>query len=172
MTDVYRNGRFEADTWRLLADGEPVPPEGGVLLPKARFIAEVSATNAPFGLALEPSDSLDDLEGHLDRAALVTVKFPKFGDGRAFSLARLLRERHGYRGEIRAVGDVLIDLVPFMGRVGIDALVVTHEPTRRALAEGRLPLVPFFYQPAADGAARPSTAGRPWLRRPATSSAA
>jgi uncharacterized protein (DUF934 family) len=169
MTDVFRNGRFEPDSWRLLADDEPIPAQGGVILPKARFLAEaggLAASNAAIGLALEPSDSLDDLGDHLDRAALVTVKFPKFGDGRAFSLARLLRERHGYAGEIRATGDVLIDLIPFMGRVGIDAYVVVHEPTRAALAAGRVPLVPYFYQPASDGARKPeAAAGRPWLRR-------
>ena len=167
MTDVYRNGRFEPQDWPVLAADAPVPPEGGVRIGKARWLAErdaLVAGGAAVGLALEPADDLDGIEADIGRFPVISVHFPKFGDGRGFSQARLLRERHGFGGEIRAVGDVLIDLVPFMFRVGITALEVENAPTRAALAGGRLPLVPFFYQPAADAAAQASSA-RPWLRR-------
>lgn len=169
MTDVYRDGRFQPNDWRFLGADEPVPAEGGVILSEAQWAANretLAASNAPLGLVLEPASDLDDVAGDLGRFAVVALRFPKFADGRAFSQARLLRDRHGFAGEIRAVGEVLIDLVPFMARVGITAFEVAHEPTRRRLAEGRLPLVPYFYQPAADDAVQPA-ANRPWLRRAA-----
>ncbi len=62
--------------------------------------------------------------------------FPAFTDGRGYSTARLLTERYDYQGELRAVGDVLTDQIPFMRRCGFNALVVTHEPTRKALQDG------------------------------------
>lgn len=167
-TDVYRNGRFEPNDFPVLGSDEALPAGGGVLLPKARFAADrpaVLESNAPFGLVLEPNDRIDDIAADLGRFPVIAVRFPKFADGRAFSLARLLREKHGYAGEIRAIGDVLIDLVPFMGRVGITAFEVANEPTRAALTEGRQPIVPYFYQPAADAAEVPP--GRPWLRKAA-----
>lgn len=167
MSDVYRSGRFEPLDWPVADADAALPAEGGVTLPKARWLAErdaIGAGNGGFAILLEPADGLDDIAGDLDRISVVSIRFPKFGDGWGFSLARLLRDKHGYVGEIRAVGDVLIDLIPFMGRVGFTAFEVTHEPTRAALAAGRLPLVPYFYQPAADAMPKPAVAGRPWLR--------
>lgn len=169
MTDIFRDGRFQPDDWRLLGADEAVPAEGGVILTEAQWQAareSLAGSNAPLGLLLQPASDLDDLAADFPRFAVIALTFPKFADGRGFSQARLLRDRHGYEGEIRAVGDVLIDLVPFMFRVGITTLVVENEPTRQQLTEGSLPLVPFFYQPAADDAVRPE-ASRPWLRRAA-----
>ena len=97
------------------------------------------------------------------RFAIIALDFPKFSDGRAFSTARLLREKHGYAGELRAVGNVLADQIPLMRRVGFDTFEVTNAPTRRALAEDRLAEVTLHYQPA--GAAEPPAGTRPWLRR-------
>ena len=73
--------------------------------------------------------------------------FPAFTDGRGYSSARLLVERFGYKGELRAVGDVLADQIPLMRRCGITAFVVKHEPTRKALENGELATVNIFYQP-------------------------
>ena len=167
MSDVFRDGRFQAQDWPVLAADAPLPAAGGVVIGKARYLAErdaLAASNAVVGLLVEPADTLDDIAADLDRFPVIVVRFPKFNDGRGFSHARILRERHGYAGELRATGDVLIDLVPFMQRSGFTAFEVVNEPTRQALTEGRLPLVPFFYQPAADAAAKP-LAGRPWLRQ-------
>ena len=99
----------------------------------------------------------------MGRFALIALSFPKFADGRAFSTARLLREKHGFTGELRAVGAVLSDQIPYMRRVGFDTYAVTHGPTRRALAEGRIPEVTLYYQPSTAEEAPVST--RPWLRR-------
>ena len=67
------------------------------------------------------------------------LPFPKFADGRSMSTARLLRERHGYRGEVRASGDVLIDQMPLMRRCGFDAFEVTNPMTPKQLKAGKWP---------------------------------
>jgi uncharacterized protein (DUF934 family) len=163
---VWRSGAFHRDTW-LKAEADAALPDGLVIVSKKRWLAErerLGHRNAPLGLLIEAGESIDDIAADLPRFALIALSFPKFRDGRAFSTARLLREKHGFAGELRAVGNVLSDLIPFMRRVGFDAFEVTHAPTRRALAEGRLPEVALHYQPAAPG--EPPAAGpRPWLRR-------
>ena len=97
---------------------------------------------------VEPGDDARALIPHLERLSLVEVNFPAFGDGRGYSSARLLREA-GYEGELRAVGDVLVDQVAYMRRCGFDAF----EPDA-ALDESDLETAlnrwPEVYQPAAD----------------------
>jgi phosphoadenosine phosphosulfate reductase len=149
---------------RVVDDAEL--PGAPVIITKARWLKQRDALaqrSAPLGLWLAAGESINEIVTDLSRFALIALDFPNFSDGRSFSTARLLREKHGYAGELRAVGDVLADQLPFMRRVGIDAFAVTHEPTRRALIEGRIPEVGLHYQPAAGVE---STAGsRPWLRR-------
>ena len=163
---IWKDGAFHRDIW-VKAEADAALPDGPVILPKKRWLAErehLPLRRAPLGLFIEAGETLDDIAADLPRFALIALSFPKFRDGRAFSTARLLREKHGYARELRAVGNVLSDLVPFMRRVGFDAFEVTHAPTRRALAEGRIPEVALHYQPAAPG--EPPAAGlRPWLRR-------
>lgn len=167
MGDIYRDGRFEPDHWRPLGADEALPAEGGVIVPFARFLAEreaILASTAPLGLAVEPGDRIEDAGEEVGRFALIVIRFPKFADGRGYSHARLLRDRFGYRGELRASGDVLIDQVPFMLRIGFDTLAVENGPTRKRLEAGRLPAVPLAYQPStADVAA--GEEGRHWRRR-------
>jgi uncharacterized protein (DUF934 family) len=99
------------------------------------------------------------LADDLDRLSIIALNFPKFTDGRSYSKARTLREQHGYKGEIRATGDVLLDQVPLMLRCGFDALEITNAPTIRALERGHLPAVAETYQ----SVGRRGTAGR-WTR--------
>ena len=99
---------------------------------------------------IEPGDDARDLLSHLSRLALVEVNFPVFGDGRGYSAARVLREA-GYEGELRAVGDVLIDQLGFMRRCGFDSFapqVRLNEGDARAAFERW----PHVYQAAADDA--------------------
>jgi len=162
---VWRDGAFRHDTW-VEAEADAALPDGPAILSKKRWLAErgrLAPRNAPLGLLIEAGETIDDIAADLPRFALIALSFPKFRDGRAFSTARLLREKHGYKGELRAVGNVLSDLIPFMRRVGFDAFAVTHAPTRHALAEGRIPEVTLHYQPAAPG--EPPSGTRPWLRR-------
>jgi uncharacterized protein (DUF934 family) len=139
-----------------------------VILSKARWLAEreaLAGRNTPLGLLIAPGEAVGDIAADLPRLALIALAFPKFTDGRAYSLARVVREGHGFTGELRAVGSVLSDQLQSMRRVGFDSFEVTHAPTRRALAEGRIPEVRLYYQPT--GTDSPPDATRPWLRRTA-----
>lgn len=162
---IWRNGVFAADAWTRVSDDAPAV-EGPLLVSKRRWISDrdnLIARNAPLGIQLEPGETIDDLASDLERFALIALSFPKYSDGRAFSSARLLREKYGYRGELRAVGNVLNDQVAFMWRVGFDSLDVRHAPTRRALELGTIAQVTLYYQPAA--ITEPPAGTRPWLRR-------
>lgn len=109
--------------------------------------AFLDQTNAA-AVRVEPGDDARELIPHLDRLALIEVNFPAFGDGRGYSSARLLREA-GYTGELRAVGDVLVDYVAYMRRCGFDAF----EPDAALDADdlqAALDRWPDVYQPAAD----------------------
>jgi len=164
---IWHNGAFRRDAW-VRPQAEAELPGGPVILPKKRWLAErdrLASRNAALGLQIEPGEAIDDIAADLSRFTLIALSFPKFTDGRAFSTARLLREKHGFAGELRAVGNVLSDQIPFMRRVGFDSFEVTHAPTRRALAEGRIAEVSLYYQPT--GAAEPPGGKRPWLRRSA-----
>ena len=97
---------------------------------------------------VEPGDDARDLVPHLDRIALVEVNFPAFGDGRGYSSARILREA-GYEGELRAVGDVLVDQLAYMRRCGFDAFE-PDSPLDAEAVEAALARWPEVYQPAAD----------------------
>lgn len=98
---------------------------------------------------IEPGDDARDLLPWLDRLSLVEVNFPSFGDGRGYSAARILRE-HGYEGEIRAVGDVLLDQLSHMRRCGFDAFA-PDVPISQAAADKALATWPDVYQRTADG---------------------
>ena len=161
---IWRDGAFRRNAWVRAAHGEPLP-DAPVILCKERWRAERTALagrSAPVGLRLDAGERVDDLAGDLARFSLIALAFPTFTDGRPFSTARLLRDKYAYSGELRATGNVLSDLVPFMRRVGFDSLEVTHGPTRRALSEGRIAEVTLHYQPAGARDA-PGAARRPWL---------
>ncbi|RAI45839.1 DUF934 domain-containing protein [Rhodoplanes roseus] len=164
---LFRNGRFEDDDWQIPAGDAPLPASGKVAVPKARFLAEREALrgrNAPVGVLLTAGDTLDDIVPDLPRLGLVVISFPKYADGRPYSLARLLRDRHGYVGELRASGDVLRDQVALMLRAGFDALDVTHAGTVAALREKRIVAVRHHYQPASAEASETRPDPRPWRR--------
>ena len=163
---LWRRGGFAADTWTLVAGDAPLPAEGAAIVSLKRWLAEreaLAARKGPVGVAVAAgSDAQAHLADLADRP-LVALAFAKFADGRAFSYARLLRDRMGFAGELRAIGDVLIDEISFMLRCGFDSFDVTNPPTLAALEAGRLPGPPIHYQPASAGDEQ--TAGsRPWLR--------
>jgi len=167
---LWRAGGFVDNPWKALADGEPVPASGAIIVTAKRWRAEREALSLradPVGVAISPGKSAEgELREAVDRP-LVALEFPKFADGRAFSLAQLLRQRYGFAGELRAAGEVLLDEIPLMLRCGFDSFDIGHEPTLRALAGGRLPRPALYYQPSL--ATQEVPAGtRPWLRRRAS----
>ena len=163
---IFRGHGFVEDEWTLAADDAPLPA-GSAVVSKARFVADrdaLTARNAPLGLVLRAGENLDGLEHDLERFALIVLDIPRYTDGRAYSTARLLRERFKYAGELRATGDVLRDQIMFLHRVGFDSFDVTHEGTIAALRDGKIRLVRKHYQPAAREYEERAPGLRPWLR--------
>jgi uncharacterized protein (DUF934 family) len=112
------------DRFVHVADEEPLPDAGGVILSFARFQVEGDALlgeGRAVGVRMEVDQPVEDLAYDLPRLSVVALAFPKFRDGRQYSAARILRERFGFDGEIRAVGDVLREQAAFMVRCGFDA---------------------------------------------------
>ena len=132
----------EANTLRFRDD--PVPDEPAVSLDA--FFDQSNAVS----VRVEAGDDVRRLAPYLDRIRLIEVDFPKFRDGRGFSSARVLREM-GYTGEIKATGDVLVDLVYFMRRCGFDSFA-PDVPFNDADVQAALTRYPYVYQDAADPA--------------------
>lgn len=99
----------------------------------------------PVGVVLANSDELSQLPADLPRLSLIALQFPKWTDGRAYSQARVLRQRLRYTGELRAIGEVLVDMMPLLARCGFDAVVLRADQSRES-AERALGFFPAFYQ--------------------------
>lgn len=125
MPRIIQGGRVLEDGWVQLADEAPAPAAGDVIVSLKRWTAErgaLLARKGRTGVRLVGGDSLEALVPDLSRLPVIALAFPNFKDGRSFSFARLLRERYGYTGQLRAVGDVLRDQILYMRRCGIDTL--------------------------------------------------
>jgi uncharacterized protein (DUF934 family) len=121
---LLRDGRLVADPFVDAAALETVPATGPVIVSLAQWQAHrdaLLARGSPVGVRLKSDQHPEALAADLGRLAVVAVEFPKFRDGRGYTYARLLRERYGFRGELRAVGDVLQEQLTFMRRCGFDA---------------------------------------------------
>lgn len=144
MPEIIKNGSIVSDSWQVLKLGEGETaesvalPAGPLLVPLAVWLArqeEIVARGEPVGVWLDSNEDPQALAADLGRLAVVAVNFPKFTDGRSYSSARLLRERYGYQGEIRAIGDVLFDQLFYMKRCGIDAFALRADQNlEKALA--------------------------------------
>lgn len=105
------------------------------LIKDRRVVSETPPSPDAKVVRLEPADDPAAVAGELARATRVEVNFPKFGDGRGFSIGRLLRERHGYKGELRAVGQITRDHLFFLESCGFDAFELREgEDAEEALA--------------------------------------
>ncbi|MEO5698568.1 MAG: DUF934 domain-containing protein [Burkholderiaceae bacterium] len=134
---------LQDDPWRAVcADAEspdPVAPSAHRLLDifQWRAVRAQWPLDTPVGLSLANDFEIESLVPDLPRLTVVALHFPKWVDGRAYSQARLLRARWRYTGEIRATGEVLVDMLPLLARTGFDAVVLradqSEEAARRAL---------------------------------------
>ncbi|HSY55578.1 MAG TPA: DUF934 domain-containing protein [Bradyrhizobium sp.] len=150
---LVKNGKVADDIFVHLADDAELPEAAAVLVSAARFLEDpegLLAKAAKLGVIWPNNRDLDDLLPFLDRLAVVALVFPTFRDGRAYSQARLLRERYGYEGELRAAGQVLRDQFVFMLRAGFDAFEVRKESDAEAFAL-TAKRYSVFYQPTGDG---------------------
>ncbi len=150
---LIKYGHVIPDPWIAVGDEALLPATGAVIVTLPRFRAETQALwgrGAPLGVRLKSSELAQEIGPDVGQLGLIALEFQTFRDGRPYSTARLLRQRWGFRGELRAVGDVLRDQFLFMHRCGFDAFEVADERAvegwRKAMAEFSV-----FYQAAADG---------------------
>ena len=165
--NLFKDGKFVADPFRAWQDGDDPASVRYTHIPVAVFLANREAVlnnPHPNGLLVMPADRVEDVALDLGRFASIAISFPGFTDGRGYTSARLVAERYNYTGEIRAIGDVLMDQITLMRRCGVNAFVVTHPATRKALETGHLTTVNLFYQPV--GKTEVPVGTRPFLRRP------
>jgi uncharacterized protein (DUF934 family) len=150
---LVKSGKITNDAFVHVAEDAEIPADGAVLISAARFLENAEALSRRVGRTgvIWPNNrDVDDLVPYLDRLAVVALVFPTFRDGRAYSQARLLRERYGYRGELRATGQVLRDQFVFMLRAGFDAFEVKKDSDAAAFA-ATSKRYSVFYQPTGDG---------------------
>lgn len=153
----YTRGRFEDDPWA----GREI-----VAMREWKARREAGTLPSPLGLWLEPGLEIETLGLDFAAVDLVSISFPKFTDGRGYSLGWLLRRRLNFRGEMRAVGDVLFDQMQLMVRCGFDSFEVTDAATLKLLQNGReIATIDRFYQPGLEQEIPVGT--RPWARRSA-----
>jgi len=152
MSQIIRKRTIVHDDFVHVADDAELPASGQPIVTLARYVqhtADLLARYPRLGVRV-PSDKLpQDIPGTLDRLALIAIEFPKFTDGRGYSVARMLRDRHGFTGELRAVGWVLRDNLNYMERVGFDAFELKAGKSLESALEafGELSVT---YQAAAD----------------------
>jgi uncharacterized protein (DUF934 family) len=135
MREIIKNKAVVADDWTVLRLGENDTPEavavpaGKVIVPLKVWQAQRTALEgrAELGVWIASSERPEELKEDLARFKLIAVDFPKFADGRGYSIAYNLRARLGYAGELRAIGDVLRDQLFYMQRVGFDAFAVRED---------------------------------------------
>jgi uncharacterized protein (DUF934 family) len=143
MAKLIRNRRVAQNNWQLLkADDQgrlpAVPAEGDVIVPLALWTADkvaLAARKGRTGVWLDGNEGPEAIAPDLAQLPVIALNFKTFGDGRGFSSARLLRERYDYKGEIRAIGQVIRDWLLFMERCGIDSYLLREdEDVANALA--------------------------------------
>ena len=150
---LVKNGKISDDAFVHVVDDAPLPPDGAILISAARFLEDPEAISRRLGktgVVWPNNRDVDDLVPYLDRLAAVALVFPTFRDGRAYSQARLLRERYNYRGELRATGQILRDQFVFMLRAGFNAFEVKKQSDAEAFAS-TAKRYSVFYQPTGDG---------------------
>ena len=150
---LVKNLKIVDDPYLRVLDDAAIAGDAAVLVPAARLTADAGELTQRSGRTgvLWPNDrNVAELVLYLDRLELIALSFPNFKDGRAYSQARLLRERYRFRGELRATGQVLRDQFLYMLRAGFDAYEVTKPADAEAFAEATR-RYSAFYQPAGDG---------------------
>jgi uncharacterized protein (DUF934 family) len=172
MTDTTPDMRlwtpagFREDDWTHAETAEALAGNGRFILPLAEVLAldpEVrKSAKERLGVLLMPGDKVESIVEILGDLSLVALAFPAYNDGRSFSKGELLRFRHGFEGAIRATGEVLIDQLPHMLRLGFDEFEVRHPVLISRLEKGETGGLGLYYQPTSG--AEPKAGGYSWRR--------
>ena len=149
---LLQHGALQPNNWRFVGDDAAIPADEPVTVSLKRWQAEgesLRGRNAPIGVRLKNDEPAQVLGEDVRRLSLIEVEFPKFTDGRAFSQARILRDKLGYKGELRGIGTILRDQYFYMIRCGIDSVELPEDKP----IDGYLAALKEFsawYQPASD----------------------
>jgi uncharacterized protein (DUF934 family) len=167
-TRLWTPQGFREDEWVHAESADALSGNGRFILPLQAFLdldSEVrKSAKERLGVLLLPGDALEKIAELLDTISLVALAFPAFNDGRSFSKGELLRSRYGFQGAVRATGQVLIDQLPHMLRLGFSEFEVSHPTLIARLEAGRTGGIPLYYQPTAKPAGK--SVGYSWRRAP------
>lgn len=122
MPQLLKDGNIINNSWQLISDDILV--EGDILVSVSQWQAQsdaLTSRDGAVGVWIDSHEEIEDFAEAIIGLPVIAINFPKFADGRGFSLARLLRERYGYSGEIRAIGQIIRDQLFYMQRCGFDA---------------------------------------------------
>jgi uncharacterized protein (DUF934 family) len=154
---LIKDGAIVDNTWELLAKpegdaAEVVVPAGQVIVPLSVWKAQGDrlSQRADIGVWLDSDEVAEDIGEEANRFALIAVNFPGFMDGRAFSTARILRERYGFKGELRAVGNFIRDQLCYLRRCGVNAFAFGNPDTNLEVALKSLNDFQEYYQASVD----------------------
>lgn len=153
MSGLIRNGELVDDPFADMTAADEIPERGPVIVSLDQWRASrdvLVARRDPIGIRLRSDESPESIADELDHFAVIALEFPKFRDGRAYSYARILRERLGYTKELRAVGDVLLEQLHFMLRCGFDAFEI-RDPDPLGAYRAAAADYTVWYQPTGDG---------------------
>ncbi len=150
---LINDGKLVEDTFVYVGGDAAVPAAGSVIVGLERWQSDreiLLQRGEPLGIRLTSEQPPELIAADLNEFAVVALEFPAFRDGRAYSYARLIREKYGFQGELRAVGDVLLEQLHFMVRTGFDAFEIESEDP---LGDFEVAAGDFsvWYQPTADG---------------------
>ncbi len=172
-TLIWENGRFYEDCWLNFDTEETVEAsvgkEDNILVNWKQFQENgYEERKGKLGLSIHAGDDLLEISKELEKFDLIVVNFKAFADGRAFSIARLIRDKYGFKGDIRANGAYILDQMPLLQRCGVSSFNVTSQAAKAGLERGIWPDIPYYYQKALDGAGnqartRSVSTKRPWL---------
>ncbi len=164
---IVKDGALIEDAWTRLDDDADLVV-GPVIVSLTRWQEQreiLAARNAPLGIVLASDEKPEAIADDFGRFDLVCLEFPKFTDGRAYSHARKLRERLGYAGELRAVGEVLRDQYLFMQRCGFDAFELSGDATLDDWLRATSEISVAYQRPPRTGAPPRSVSARSAARK-------
>ncbi|MES0199991.1 DUF934 domain-containing protein [Mesorhizobium sp. M0011] len=150
---LWTTAGFHEDEWTHAESADALSGNGRFILPLQVFLdldPEVRrSAKERLGVLLQPGDQLEKIADLLDQLSLVALAFPAFSDGRSFSKGELLRGRYHFEGAVRATGQVLVDQLPHMLRLGFDEFEISNPVLLKRLEEDRIGGLGLYYQPAA-----------------------
>lgn len=149
---LIKNGAVTDDQYTDVSTAEEAKFEGAIIVSLQQWLDNrdsLRAHDAPLGIVLNSDEKPERIEEELQHFSVIALKFPTFRDGRAYSYARLLRDRYGYEGELRATGEVLLEQLHYMQRVGFNSFAVTGDDAAHdwEIASNDLSV---WYQPTSD----------------------